>query len=151
MDLFEEVEKCVSGFEPYYLRRKSEKEGRGVVAVVFGESCDGDFEVEDVVDYTASDFHLTFATIDNKKVGKRTVFLNEPAVATFEDFGHGGVIVRAFDSFDVEGAVFLAIGFAGGKPYHGGDGIGALDVGIVKTFYFHWQGGEVEHVLDAFE
>ena len=54
-------------------------------------------------------------------------------------------------AFDVELAVFLAVGFAGGEADHAGDGVGALDVAVVEAFDFHGGLGEREERLETLE
>ena len=63
------MEEGVGGLEAYHLGREAVEEFGGVVAVVFGKACDGDFEVQLVLDYLSCHFHLSGTAIDNQQLG----------------------------------------------------------------------------------
>ena len=145
------MEEGVGGFEAYYLWGKSVEEFGGVVAVVFGQTGNGYFEVQLVLDDLPGYFHLSTATVDNEELGQGFAFLGEAFVAAVDDFGHGGIVVGAFDGFDVELAVFFSIGFASSETNHGGHGEGSLDVGVVEALDVDREFGQLECFLYAFE
>lgn len=143
LNLFEEMEEGVGGLHSHHGRREAEEEFGSVVAVVLGEAGNGDVEVQLVLDDLASHLHLSSSAIDDKQLGKGLPLVAEALVAAVDDFGHGGVVVGAFDGLDVEFAVFLAVGLAVGEAHHGGHGVGALDVGIVEAFDVDGQHGQL--------
>ena len=145
------MEEGVCGAEAYDLRGEAVEEFGGAMAVVLGEACNGDREVQLVVDDLSGYLHLSFASIDHEQVGQGLPLVGKALVAAIDDFGHGGIVVGAFDGLDVETAVLLAVGLAVGETHHACYGIGALDVGIVETLNVDGQRGEVECMLYALE
>ena len=103
------------------------------MTVVFGKACNGNLQLQLVLYDLACYLHLSPTSIDNKQLWKRFAFFGETFIATVDDFSHGGVVVGAFDGFDIEFAVFFAVGFTIGEAYHGSYGEGTLDVGVVET------------------
>lgn len=95
-------------------------------------------------------FHLSASTIDNEELWKWLALFGESFVAAEDYFCHGCVVVGSFDGLDIEFAIFFAIGFAIGEAHHGGNGVGTLDVGVIKALDVDGQHGELEGFLDAF-
>lgn len=149
--LFEQVEERVGGFEPHHLGREAIEQFGGVVAVVLGQSGDGYFEVELVLYDLSCHLHLSPATVDYQQLGEGFALLGEAFVAPIDYLRHRGVVVGAFDGFDIELAVLLAVGFAAREAYHGGHGEGSLDIGVVETLDVDGQLGQAECFLDTLQ
>ena len=65
--------------------------------VVFGETGDGDVEVQLVVDDIPCHVHLSFAAVDNQQVWHYCLLtLIHSFISSFDDFGHGAVVVVIF-------------------------------------------------------
>ncbi len=92
---------------------------------------------------------LAEAAVDEDEGGEGFFLVEEAAVAALDDFAHGGEVVDAGDGFDLE---FAVVGFFHGAVFpddHGGDGVGALDVGDVEALDALGEFGEGEGVLEG--
>ena len=92
---------------------------------------------------------LAEAAVDEDDAGELGALFFEAGVAAGDDFAHGGEVVVAGDRLDDEFAVVGLFHLAVLPDDHGGDFIGALDVGDVEAFDAAGGSGEVEGVFEG--
>jgi hypothetical protein len=82
--------------------------------------------------------------------GRRLLVVQQALVAAADDLAHGGEVVDAGDGLDLELAVVGLLHRAVFPDDHGGDGLGALDVGDVEALDARGRLFEGERVLQRF-
>ena len=128
---------------------EAEVEGRALVGeddglVFFGEADEGGgLEVEGDEGFQGGT-DLAAAAVDHHEVRHGFALVAEAAVAAANDFLHGAEVVVADEAFDLEAAVVVFVGPAGGEVHHRGDDEGAADVGDVEALHVLGRGGQVE-------
>ena len=93
---------------------------------------------------------LAEAAVDEDKRWHRLVFFFESAVASRDDFAHGGEVVDAEDGHDLEFAVGGLVHLAVFPHDHGGDCLRALNVGDVEALDATRQFGKHQDVGKGF-
>lgn len=103
---------------------------------------------------------LAFAAVDDDEIWQPGEFAHFHAAfelfggvveAAGDDFVHAGKVVWSFDGFDLKMTVLAFGWFSGDKNDHGGDGVGALDVGNVIALDAVGQMIETEIVFEIDE
>ncbi len=94
---------------------------------------------------------LPFAPVNDDEVGQGLLGGDKAVVVAVDDLLHGGKVVNAFHGLDVEVAVLLFGRVAPFETDHGGDRVGALEVGVVKAFDVHGDLFEPEVLLQVDE
>ena len=109
----------------------------GAVAIVFGQTGDGDLQAETVFDDLANGFHLPDSTVGDDQIGEFFAFFGQSRVAALDNFAHGGIIVRSHHGFNMEFAVEFLGRLEFLEDHAGGHGVFARDVGVVEEFDAH--------------
>ena len=112
-----------------------------------GEGLEGD---SDFCEGGVGGVELAEAAIDEDEGGEGFLVVHQAFVAALDDFAHGGEVVVAGDSFDLEFAVIGFLHLAVFPDDHGGDGFGTLDVGDVEALDAAGEFFQGESVLEGF-
>ena len=148
---FEQMEECALLLQPDAHRGEAEEELGCAVAVVLGQAGNGDVQPQRVFHHFADDLHLSLATVGNDEVGEGSALGNHTRVAAIHHLAHRGIVVGAHDGLDIILAILLLAGLAHSEDDAGGHGIGARDVGVVKTLDVNGHFVELEVLLYLLE
>ena len=129
------VEEFALDVECHHLRREAKKEFVGAVAVVFGQSRNGDRQLQFAFHHLAHYVHLPNATIRDDEIWQRCLLLYHATVTATHHFLHRSVVVRPRHRADIILPIVPFRGLHALENHASCHGIAARNIAIIEAFY----------------